>query len=509
MREMHYSDKYTLSLRDFGPIATADLEMRPMTVLVGPSDTGKSYVTKLIYALHQAFARSSIAPPGFTPQSLRVWHCDSEIVEQARNDPEAIHCLVEWVNSFVADRDAPLPAILLEHFYPMFENLVPFNELLEQMICRCFSASIDDLIRRNVNVDHATVEIVCPSSESGSQDPTYRAVLQHEPPFVGEFTKLHSYSPRIVRNATFKSVLKRLLVPVPTQEQLRNTIGVLLQGIADLLFRSWFLPLNRTAHYLPASRSSLIRIHPALLSSLVQHVTSPDRSTTSNSQLFSGITGDFIRQLIQMTVPSVQAQNPNLTMEAKRVENRILGGQVHARQLPSNLTSYLYQPRDWNNNLSMEQSSSMVAELAPLVLYLRYVVRSGDLLIIEEPESHLHPSGQALLAGELARLISYDVHVIVTTHSDWILEKFANLVRQSGLSIEGNLDSSSVQRAVPREEFGAWLFRKSDHNQASEVVEVPLEEDAGGFDVGYEETADALYNEWARIGDRLALGETK
>ena len=113
MREMHYSDKYTLSLRDFGPIATADLEMRPMTVLVGPSDTGKSYVTKLIYALHQAFARSSIAPPGLTPQSLRVWHCDSEIVEQARNDPEAIHCLVEWVNRFVADRDAPLPAILL------------------------------------------------------------------------------------------------------------------------------------------------------------------------------------------------------------------------------------------------------------------------------------------------------------------------------------------------------------------------------------------------------------
>lgn len=151
----------------------------------------------------------------------------------------------------------------------------------------------------------------------------------------------------------------------------------------------------------------------------------------------------------------------------------------------------------------------MVTELAPLVLYLRYVVRSGDLLIIEEPESHLHPSDQAFLAVELARLLSYDVHVIVTTHSDWILEKFANLVRQSGLSIGGNLDSGSAQQAVPREEFGAWLFRKSEDTQTSEVVEVPFEEDAGGFDVGYEETADALYNEWARTGDRLALGETK
>ena len=294
MREMHYSDKYTLSLRDFGPIANADLEIRPMTVLVGPSNTGKSYVTKLIYALHQAFARSSIALSGLTPQSLRLWNCDSEIVKRARNDPDAINSLVEWSNSFVANRNTRLPATLVTYFYPMFENLGPFNALLEHLICRCFSASIDDLVRKNVNVDHATMEIICPSSESGTQDPTYRAVLPHKPPLVGEFAKLQSYASSIIRSATLKSVLNRLLVPVPTQEQLRDSIGLLLQGIAELLFRSWFLPLNRTAHYLPAARSRLMQLHPALLSSLVQHVTSPDRSSTSDPQLFSGVTGDFI-----------------------------------------------------------------------------------------------------------------------------------------------------------------------------------------------------------------------
>ena len=509
MREMHYRDKYTLSLRDFGPIANADLEIRPMTVLVGPSNTGKSYVTKLIYALHQAFARSSIALPGLTPQSLRLWNCDSETVKHAKNDPEAINCLVEWLNSCVADRDTPLPATLLDYFYPMFENLVPFNELLERMIRQYFSASTDDLVRRNSNVNHATLRIVCPSFELGSQDPTYRAVLQHERPLVGEFIKLQSYSSSIVRTATLKSALKRLLVLLPTQEQLLHSIGLLLQGIADLLFRSWFLPLNRTAHYLPAARSSLMHLHPALLSSLVQNVTSPDRSSRSDPLLFSGVPGDFLRQLIQMTVPPIQPRHPTLTTEARRLEDQLLGGQIHTKKSASHLTSYSYQPRGWKTNLSMEQASSMVTELAPLVLYLRYVVRSGDLLIIEEPESHLHPSDQAFLAVELARLLSYDVHVIVTTHSDWILEKFANLVRQSGLSIGGNLDSGSAQQAVPREEFGAWLFRKSEDTQTSEVVEVPFEEDAGGFDVGYEETADALYNEWARTGDRLALGETK
>ena len=44
-----------LSVRNFGPIAEADIELRPLTVFVGPSNTGKSYLATLIYALHQFF----------------------------------------------------------------------------------------------------------------------------------------------------------------------------------------------------------------------------------------------------------------------------------------------------------------------------------------------------------------------------------------------------------------------------------------------------------------------
>ena len=48
-----------LSVRNFGPIAEADIELRPLTVFVGPSNTGKSYLATLIYALHQFFGDSS------------------------------------------------------------------------------------------------------------------------------------------------------------------------------------------------------------------------------------------------------------------------------------------------------------------------------------------------------------------------------------------------------------------------------------------------------------------
>ena len=42
-----------LTVTNFGPIAEAKVELRPLTVFVGPSNTGKSYMAGLIYAMHR------------------------------------------------------------------------------------------------------------------------------------------------------------------------------------------------------------------------------------------------------------------------------------------------------------------------------------------------------------------------------------------------------------------------------------------------------------------------
>ena len=45
-----------ISVKNYGPIKRADnVELRPLTVFVGPSNTGKSYLAILIYALFKSF----------------------------------------------------------------------------------------------------------------------------------------------------------------------------------------------------------------------------------------------------------------------------------------------------------------------------------------------------------------------------------------------------------------------------------------------------------------------
>jgi predicted ATPase len=55
--------------------------------------------------------------------------------------------------------------------------------------------------------------------------------------------------------------------------------------------------------------------------------------------------------------------------------------------------------------------------------------KAGDLLLIENPESHLHPSGQSLMGEFLAKCASSDVQVIVESHSDHILNGIRKSVK--------------------------------------------------------------------------------
>lgn len=55
------------------------------------------------------------------------------------------------------------------------------------------------------------------------------------------------------------------------------------------------------------------------------------------------------------------------------------------------------------------------------VIVAGLLTEPGDLLIVENPEAHLHPAGQSKLGRFLARVAGSGVQVVVETHSDHVL----------------------------------------------------------------------------------------
>lgn len=78
--------------------------------------------------------------------------------------------------------------------------------------------------------------------------------------------------------------------------------------------------------------------------------------------------------------------------------------------------------------IDLYNASSSIKQLAPLLLYLRYRAAPGQTLIIDEPEMNLHPEGQAKLLEALGMLANLGVPVLLTTHSPYFLAHLNNLI---------------------------------------------------------------------------------
>lgn len=62
--------------------------------------------------------------------------------------------------------------------------------------------------------------------------------------------------------------------------------------------------------------------------------------------------------------------------------------------------------------------------------------KKGDIILIENPEVHLHPAGQAVMGQFLADVVRAGVQVIIETHSDHVLNGIRRAIKSKQLEAE-------------------------------------------------------------------------
>ena len=354
----------------FGPIEKAAITLRPLTIFVGESNTGKTYLSTLIFALHRAFGRQ-------------------------RNGTHL--------------------------------------EVFTAELKRCFGvASVRELIRLSGNsCDKMKIALRC----------------------SGNVFRLHA-----------------------SESEIRS------EGEAPAALGLCAEKGQSCAYYLPAGRRGIMQAHEAM-------------ATAGQKQILpmadSGILTDFLKPIVGYQEGNGVA-NP-MQRIAAALEAEVLRGVIEPKHpvpeaVAMDSLEFQYRPRQAVRGLRLSQASSMVSELAPLVLFLRSVVRPGDMLIMEEPEAHLHPAAQSQLAFTFARLVRAGVRVVVTTHSDWFLQRLGILIREGEVMKLGKSVTEPVNWLM-KEEVGTWWFRRD-----KPVVEIPFDRANGIEPQDYYDVADELYD---------------
>ena len=292
------NDRLEIEVQDFGPIVHAKLDLRPMTVFVGPSNTGKSYLAVLIYALHRSFsARHGTLGLG----RLGPWlsRLESSIPKPTK---EAIDAFA-WLDKFGIDVDRKPTSGNKDIRIEFPEEIVKLlrSELsglastINEEMLRCFgSDQISTLVRKG-NAERALVMI----SRGHCGDDT---LLEHMLSFDQHGVDFQVAVPTqtYVRSADLEGTGLHYRLQEMQQDWDQSDSSGWNAAFMDLMVALMrvILPsivgrFDLRSFYLPADRTGVMHAHNAIVSAMLDNVPMAGLRPAIRTPMLSGVLADF------------------------------------------------------------------------------------------------------------------------------------------------------------------------------------------------------------------------
>ena len=150
----------------------------------------------------------------------------------------------------------------------------------------------------------------------------------------------------------------------------------------------------------------------------------------------------------------------------------ILEGEVNKEE-----TTYIYTTND--ASMPVSAAAASIREIAPLQILAKKQDVSRCAILVEEPEAHLHPLKQRMMADIIGALSHNGAIMQITTHSDYFLRRLNELImfakakkttddpdKLRTLSEKVNIvEDMSIDESI----IGAYLLRKQADNTSIAV----------------------------------------
>ena len=243
--------------------------------------------------------------------------------------------------------------------------------------------------------------------------------------------------------------------------------------------------LNNPSYYLPAAGDELFK-------DVNNFIVDDMNGTFKPSLVQEELLTNFIKVNSDMDKSSFYSL-------ARQLENELIDGEIQVKKTEFK-EELFFIDNEYGMELELELTSSSIRELTPFIIYLKYFLQKGNTLIIEEPENHLHPKNQLILVKYLVKAINQGLNIIITTHSDFIIEKFNNFIRLGNANddIFNKLgyDKSNI---LDFHDVNIYNFKKEDkYSYVASKVDI----NETGFDENtFFEVSTELYDESVDIID--------
>lgn len=407
-----------IRFHNLGKIKETELDLRPMTVIIGPNNSNKTYIAYSVYGLWKAQQRRFRSSLRFKVERK----LDSSPKDEQADSPREIEFLVSVNPSF------------LEHISTRIQDIATnfgsqLDAYFQDTSSRLFkSTSYEMQLSKQDILDKL------------SQASEYRFAIRQK-------DTRYSYTVSYIQEKILVRWMYSRADNINNEDESGyDSYEQLAQQIASIAVTSFlFNTLFSLPFLLPAERNAFIITYKMLVTRRYKFMRDTHRQRRTDTQIalenvdleqeeepvrYPQPVEDFLDFLTDIETAPMRLQTKSVkdfSHVADMIEDSIQGGNK-TRYRPTALGgNEIVIGVEEGMDIDLYNASSSIKQLAPLLIYLRYRARKNDLLIIDEPEMNLHPESQVKLLEALALLVNMGINVLVTTHSPYIMAHLNNL----------------------------------------------------------------------------------
>lgn len=456
------SSRLRLGITDFGPVSRGTLDLKPLTVLVGPNGCGKSHVATLIHSIINAECEMS-----------NLLALDKKNIVDMKKFVEEAGRIAEAHQAGADTVDSDIWMLYIEHKF----------QVLFEMLSANFSSAHTNLIRLGekrfeLEVKSEIIDGIISCTDVIDANPTKKM------PLIVNFSK-HVSAQDLDISKILHQEENSMILDIPYFSNETTVAYMIIQWlIAPLHFIQAQL---KSCIYFPAERGGLTLAYKSLTlhfySSLGMTNANPiDSELTNVSTQFLGL---------HLMSPDSKTEFAPLV---ERFEESALQGSIVAQENTTKSLSLAF--KKGRSILPLSRSASSVKDLAIFLLYLKHVAKKGETIILEEPETTLHPNNQILLARLIAKLVNAGLHIVVTTHSPYFLEQLSHCVVAGSSQAGKEFREFSDGERLDKYSVAAYSFEEDDGGYKMMPITV---DDEGIPQHDFVNASERQYNELLKL----------
>lgn len=414
--------RFTLS--NIGPIEHADLELGNLTVISGRNNSGKSYIVYTLYGFLKTLSHIGSFPRLLDSRRRSKLPNFKQLLEQLiENHSVTLNAEASVLN----DQRREILRILSDHFS-------------KRNLANVFSTKSSEFQHAAINCELAIDQMNGDISNTSNEIDSGPFSLIHEKDEIN----IH-YTPS-VDNRDFLSFLNLNLLA-------RLYARLLLDdfGISPFILSSERFGISLFYRELDFTKNQIVN--------LLQQLSSVEGDSRTNPLLFLDKSASRyalpIKDNIDYTrsLPDVQKSKSDFyEFDLSKGIRTMMDARFNVVSDEIKLISRKRSAAK-KFNIPLYLASSSARGLSDFYFYLRNAATKNQLLIIDEPETHLDTANQVNVARLIANIVNSGIKVLITTHSDYIIKEFNNLIMLA--KIESDSKRSKLMKSMKYSDFDA------------------------------------------------------